>query len=341
MLIAFSSAPARILIVKPSAIGDVVHTLPVLNLLRKTFPDAEISWLATPAVAGILEGHPQLDRVILFDRKALSRGWWRPGGYARIRSLLQSLRRPGFDLVIDLQGLFRSGLLTRITGAPNRVGFAAARELAPMFYTDRVEVGSPEQHALERYLTLAESVGCGRSPVEFQFPTDDADRVAVDAMLPDAGGYVVLLPSTNWPTKRWPAEYFAELVGPLYSRFGLTSVVAGGPDALEAARLMPNAINLVGKTSLRQLVALFERAALVIANDTGPMHIAAALGRPLVTPYGPTNPVRTGPFGRMDTVARVDIPCSPCYSRTCSHQSCMKWLKVEAVLKLAEAQLGK
>jgi ADP-heptose:LPS heptosyltransferase len=120
----------------------------------------------------------------------------------------------------------------------------------------------------------------------------------------------------------------------------LTSVLAGGPDAVPLAASLPGVINLAGKTNLRQLVALLERASLVIANDTGPMHIAAALGRPLVTMFGPTSPVRTGPYQRMNSVVRLDIPCSPCFSRKCSHQSCLRWLEIDPVLRLAEEQLS-
>jgi ADP-heptose:LPS heptosyltransferase len=150
----------------------------------------------------------------------------------------------------------------------------------------------------------------------------------------------VLLPGTNWATKRWPLSKFAALVGPLRERFGLTSVLAGGADAAAMADGMPGAINLAGKTTLRQLTALLEGAALVVANDSGPMHIASALGRPLVTPFGPTNPVRTGPYRRLNSVIRLDIPCSPCYSRTCSHQSCLQWLDIGPVLDLAHAQMN-
>jgi ADP-heptose:LPS heptosyltransferase len=118
-------------------------------------------------------------------------------------------------------------------------------------------------------------------------------------------------------------------------------VAAGSPDEVGLASQIAGGINIAGKTTLRQLVALLQRAALVVANDSGPMHVAAALGRPLVTQFGPTNPVRTGPFRREDAVLRLDIPCSPCYSRVCSHQSCLQWLDVESVLALAEKQMGR
>lgn len=330
--------PQRILIIKPSAIGDVVHTLPILNLLRRQWPAAQISWLVTPVCSSLLEGHPQLDEVILFDRKAYGAGWRKPAVAAELWRFTAGLRQRQFDLVLDLQGLFRSAWLGMKTRAPVRVGFASARELAWLFYTHRVRIETDDQHAIGRYLTLAEYIGLPRGPVEFVFPTTDADRAAVTPLLPSRP-FAVLLPGTNWLTKRWPVEHFAGLVPMLKERFGLEAVVAGSPADAALAERIP-APSVCGKTSLRQLVAVLERAALVVANDSGPMHIASALGRPLVTPFGPTNAVKTGPYGRMDSVVRVDIPCSPCYSRRCSHQSCLQWLKPGAVAEVAGVQLG-
>lgn len=336
--------PQNVLIIKPSAIGDIVHALPVLNLVKKRWPDAKVSWLVTPACAGLLEGHPLLHEIILFERKRLGRMWRSPRLALELRRFTRSLRERAFDLVIDLQGLFRSGWLARKSGAPLRVGFGNARELAWIFYTHRVPIATMEQHAIERYLKLAEFIGCGGGPVEFPFATSDLDREYVGELLAAQAasplGYAVLMPGTNWETKRWPVEKFAALVAPLRERFGLASVLAGGSDAAAMALQLPGAINLAGKTSLKQLTALLEGAALVVANDSGPMHIAAALGRPLVTPFGPTNPIRTGPFRRMESVIRLNLPCSPCYSRHCSHRSCLNWLEVEPVLNLAKEQMG-
>jgi heptosyltransferase I len=335
----FDSPPGRILIIKPSAIGDVVHALPVLNLLRRRWPTAHISWLVANRCAGLLEGHPQLDQVIQFDRKLFGRSWRSPTALWQMSQFHRSLAKQNFDLVIDLQGLFRSGWMTWRTGAPIRVGSTAAREFGGMFCTHLAPV-DPNQHATERYLAVAEFLGLGREPVEFIFATNDTDRQYVDELMPARVPYAVMLPATNWPTKQWPVERFAALIEPIRRRFGLESVIAGGPDAALLAESMPGAINLAGRTNLRQLVALLERADLVIGNDTGPMHIAAALGRPLVTMYGPTSPWRTGPYRRLDTVIRLDISCSPCFSRTCSHQSCLQMLGIEPVLDLAEKQLS-
>lgn len=338
MQIDLPTPPARVLIIKPSAIGDVVHALPVLDLLRRRWPAARYSWLVTPACAGILDGHPMLHEVIRFERKRYGRAWRSPRALAALFRFAQGLHGRGFDLTIDLQGLFRSGWLAAATRAPVRVGLADARELAPAFYTHAVPVGDRERHAVERYLCVAEALGCGRGPVRFPFATDDADRAHVAAMVPPR--YAVLLPGTNWQTKRWPVEKFAALVAPLGERFGLAVVAAGAPHEASLCGQVGGVVNLAGRTTLRQLVALIERAKLVVANDSGPMHIAAALGRPLVTPFGPTNPLRTGPYRRMESVIRADLPCSPCYSRKCSHQSCLRWVGTEAVLEMALQQMG-
>ena len=331
--------PSRILLIKPSALGDIVHTLPILGLLKRRWPDAQVSWLVGSAFAGLLEGHPLLHEVVRFDRKRFSKAWWNPAALVELVKFGRGLREHHFDLVIDLQGLLRSGFTAKIARSPVRVGFANAREMAWVFYTHRVPVASLEQHALERYLLVTDALGCGRESIEFRFPLNDEDRAAARQLTNGAVRYAVLIPGTNWPTKRWPVERFAALVEPIKSRFGFDVVVAGSAGESALGDRIAGAKNLCGKTTLRQLVALLEGASLVIANDSGPMHIAAALGRPLVTMFGPTNPVRTGPFGRDDSVVRVDIPCSPCYSRRCSHTSCMKWLSAEAVMNVAEEQL--
>jgi lipopolysaccharide heptosyltransferase I len=332
-------SPRNILLIKPSAIGDVVHALPVLNLMRRRWPEARISWLVTPGCAGLLQGHKQIDEVILFERRRFGQAWRSPAMLAALWRFSRGLPRRKFDLVVDLQGLFRSGWLAWKTRAPVRIGTSNARELGWLFYTHRVPV-SWDWHAIERSLAVAEALGCGREPVEFHFAVNDADRAAVADLVPPGRRYAVMLPGTIWPTKRWPVEHFADCVGPLRERFGLESIVAGGAADSALAAGISGAMDLCGKTTLSQLVALLERAELVIANDTGPMHIAAALGRPLLAPFGPTNPQRTGPFGRLDTVLRAKVPCSPCYSRRCSHRSCLKWISPQRLMETAGVQLN-
>jgi heptosyltransferase I len=331
--------PGRVLIVKPSALGDIVHTLPLLRLLRLRWPAAHISWLVAPGFASILDGHPLLDRVIHFDRKGLAT---LDGGARVVGDWLafgQQLAEERFDLVIDVQGLFRSAMLTLATTAPVRVGFGYAREMAWLGYTHRIASRSAERHAVERYLDLAEAFGCPRDAV-FEFHVTDQDRAAVDELLAGVGRFCVLLPGTNWDTKKWPIDSYAALSRRIEAEWGLRCVVAGAKDVIELAARIPSALNLATKTTLPQLVELLRRASLVVANDSGPMHIASALGVPLATIFGPTNAVRTGPFGRAGTVVGLDIVCRPCYSRTCSHHSCMKWLDVDAVFEHCRRQLG-
>jgi lipopolysaccharide heptosyltransferase I len=334
-------APQHVLIIKPSAVGDIVHALPVLPRLRRLWPDARISWMVTPACAGLVQNHPLIDDVILFQRNRLGRGWYNPFALLDLADLVHEIRRRHFDLVIDLQGLFRSASVALASGAPRRVGFANAREGAPLFYTDLVHSSMERDHAVERYLKVAAALGCDDGIIEFPFAVDDEDRRFIGELIPAGTRYAVLAPGTNWKTKRWPIERFAALVEPLRRRFGLESVTAGTNGDRELTSRIPARFDLTGKTTLRQAVALLERADLVIANDTGPMHMAAALGRPLVTPYGPTGVRRTGPFGRFDSVVRLDLPCSPCFSRTCSHHSCMEWLQIEPLLSLAAEQIAR
>ncbi len=337
--LAFATPPGRILIIKPSSLGDVTHAMPVVPLLRRRWPEAHISWIVAPACVGLLEGMSGLDEVIVFDRRRLGTAWRNPAAGLDLIRFKRDLRRRQFDLVIDFQGLFRSGWMTWQTRAAVRVGFRAAREFAWLFYTDRIAVKPIAQHAIDRYLTIVQALGCPTSPLEYPFPVTPADRQHIGTALGGVQRFAVHLPGANWLTKRWPVEHFAQLATELDKRYRLASVIAGGPEIADLAMRIPHAINLAGKTTLPQLVALLDRADLVVANDSGPMHIAAALNRPLVAIFGPTNPVLTGPYRRLDSVVRSDIACSPCYSRRCRDCRCLSELGVEKVLAIVEAQL--
>jgi lipopolysaccharide heptosyltransferase I len=328
------------LIIKPSAIGDVVHALPVLPRLKRLWPNAKLSWLITPACAKLVERHPLVDEVILFERRKWARGWYNPSALWDVALFVHELRRRRFDLVIDLQGLLRSGLTTLLSGAPRRVGFSNARELAPAFYNERIDCSWAKEHAVTRYLKIASALGCADGPVEFVFGVDDEDRKYIQSLIPAETEYAVLLPGTNWDTKRWPVARYAGLAKLIKERFGLETVTAGASVDKKLAAEIASTFDLTGKTSLRQIVALLERAKLVVGNDTGPLHIAAGMGVPLVALYGPTDPVRTGPYGREESVLQIGLPCRPCYSRTCSHRSCMEWIKIESVLELGKQQIA-
>lgn len=320
--------PKRILLIKPSALGDVVHAMPIAHLLKRRFPRSHLTWLIAPAWSQIAERHPDVDSVIHFDRKKTGDLKAIDKSSHSLLSLIDKLRRADFDLVVDLQGLVRSAFFGVMTGAPMRIGFAYARELAWLGYTHRVQSRGNDRHAIERYLDVAEELGCDRGPVRFDFGIDDDDRHYVDELIGRETAPIVLLPGTNWKTKRWPVEYFDELA----RRFESNVFVAGANDVVEIAQKI-RATSLAGKTTLMQLAELLRRAKLVISNDSGPMHIAAAVGAPLVSLFGPTNPVRTGPYLSNAKIVRLNLACMPCYARTCSHHSCLKQLSLDDVMK--------
>lgn len=341
------TSPRRILIIKPSSLGDIVHTLPVLALLRETWPQAHIAWLVGSAFAPLLDGHPLLDEVIVFDRRRFGRLLQSRRILADFGRFVWQLRRRRFDLVIDLQGLVRSGFLAWASGAPRRVGFARARELAPLFYSQRVACPPDATHAVDKNLHLAKAL-CPRLGVggvaSFPLGLRHEELAAARRLLADSAGrpldtFIVLLPGARWESKRWPADRFAALIDRVHAE-GLPPVVlAGGPDDRTLAEQIASACaapatNLVGRTTLRELSALLALSALVICQDSGPMHIAAALNKPLVALFGPTNPSRTGPHSPAARVVALPLDCAPCYRRQCplGHHACLKRLEVDAVL---------
>jgi lipopolysaccharide heptosyltransferase I len=336
----------RILIIKPSSLGDVIHALPVLKGLRHRYPDARISWLISTACADLLAGHPDLDEIIPFDRKRygrIGRDWAVTWEFVHF---VRGLRARGFDLVLDLQGLFRSGFLAWASGARTRLGFAGSREFAWLFYTRRITVPGSDVHAVDRYYLLAEVLGFADVPITFDLPVDPEARLQVERLLAAQGvdpgrDYVVIAPGTRWETKRWPTEHFVELVRRLSQETGVAVVLAGSPDeaalaeGIAAGAGVPVA-NVAGRTTLPQMVALVDGAAAVVMNDTGPMHLAAALDKPMIALFGPTNPQRTGPYRRGQAVLRADVDCAPCYLKRLadcpySHR-CMRALPPERVV---------
>jgi len=344
----------RILIIKPSSAGDIVHALPVLHGLRVRWPSARIAWLVAVPFADLLRGHPELDELILFDRHRFGRiGRSVPVSVEFVR-FLQALRARRFEMVIDLQGLFRSAFLAMATGAGTRIGFADARELGWVFYTHRIAPPQEEIHAAERNYRLSRLLGFGHVPMQFVLPVDPAVRSSAQRLMEQAGvpagrAYAVLAPAARWETKLWAPERFAAVARHLHQRYGLVVMLVGAgrdrpiADAI-GAMTGPATVNLAGRTTLAEMVALLENASVVITNDSGPMHMAAALGRPLVAVYGPTSPIRTGPYNRPGSVVRAGLPCSPCYIRKlsrCPHgHACMSRITVEDVLTVVASELA-
>lgn len=335
----------RILIVKPSSLGDIVHALPVLAALRAQYPAAHIAWLVGTSFAPLLAGHPLLDEIILFDRRHYGRMLRSPRALADFVRFVLQLRRRRFDLVLDLQGLFRSAFLTWASGAPRRVGFAGARELGWAFYTQRVRCPPADVHAVAKNLALARVIGLTPDPPAFPLGLRRDELAAARRMLDAAAGrplgrFTAVLPGARWESKRWRADRLAALISRLPAEGLPAGVLLGAPseraftDEILAACAAP-VLDLVGRTSLRQLAAALALADLVVCHDSGPMHIAAALNKPIVAIFGPTNPVRTGPHCQSAQVVSLPLPCVPCYRRTCplGHHNCLEQLDVDTVLR--------
>jgi lipopolysaccharide heptosyltransferase I len=340
----------RILLIKPSALGDVIHALPVLVKLRERYPEARIDWLLTPAIADLVAHHPGLSRVVLFDRRRYAHAWRSPAAARDLMRLFSQLRGGRYDLVIDLHGQFRSAVFALATGAAVRVGFdrprrrairrssprslparayrhgwTGAREGSWLAYTHRIAIPSLDAHAADRYLWLAPILGLNStSQPDFSVPIPTIARRRVDELLASAGvamdqPLAVLTPGTIWETKHWRAEGFADVARHLL-RGGRAVVLAGaGKDAAACqavARLCPQAVNVCDRTHVSELAALIARADICVTNDSGPMHLAAALGRPLVSIFGPTDEIWIGPYARPRAVVRAPgVACAPCYLR--------------------------
>jgi len=333
----------RILLVKLSSFGDVLHTLPTLEALRDAYPDAHITWLVEAAYAPLLAGHPALDDVWLAPRL-------RPGEFfsganpARLRTLLKQLRAQPFDLVVDVQGLLKSAIWVALAQSPRKVGYDRTRELSYLALSERVPPFDPEAHAVRRYLNLAHYLGAPPAPPRFRLGLDAAVDNA--ALIPAAAEpLVVLHPGARWATKLWPAASWARLAADLAGRglrLALTGSRADQDLVVSIIRLTQTPIiNLAGRTSLAELAGVLRRAKLAVTTDTGVMHLAAALGTPLVALFGPTAPWRTGPFGEGHQVVRLELPCSPCFKRRCPAPRCLTELPPQTVAAACEKILSK
>lgn len=332
-----SEYPAeRIALIKPSSLGDIIHALPVLTALRRRYPHAHITWVVNRGYASLLQGHRDLDEVLPFDRRASQRGW-----RAAARSwlnFLRELRQRRFDLAIDLQGLLRSAVMMAATRAERRVGLDTAREGASWTYTDVLAVGERNAvHAVDRSWRVAEALGVGAGPKEFHIPlTDEARNWAEDVTCGYPRPWLMLAPGARWKTKRWPPEYFAELACRFWDHFGGSVFFVGGDEERAAAsavrqRLCGPARDLTGQTTLPHLAAVLARADMMLANDTGPLHLAAALGRPVVAPYTCTTVRRSGPYGCERGAIATTVACAGSYRKRCSHRRCLAELTPERV----------
>lgn len=312
----------RIALIKPSALGDIVHALPVLTALRQKFPAARITWVVNRSFESLLAGHPDLDATLAFDR-----GMYRGSVLNAMRyswCFAEQLRKQRFDLVIDLQGLLRTGLMCAATGAARRVGFANAREGAIYAYTERVHVPDADRiHAVDRYWRIAEYLGAGGGKV-FHVPVSTEERNAVEAALKGLPRpWLTVAVGAKWVTKRWPPQSFAVLLAKAQQTFGGTVLFLGtSEDTSDSLRVAETLLgpwrDFTGRTTLPRLAATLSHSDAMIANDTGPLHLAVALGVPCVAPYTCTKTILHGPYGQGGGV-ETKVSCGGSYFKRCPH----------------------
>jgi heptosyltransferase I len=328
----------RICVIKPSALGDVVQSLPLLPILRKRFPGARISWVISRALAPLLEGHPELDELIIFERRGTWKDW---------RRLLTQLRNADFDLVFDLQGLFRTGIMMLATRARLRVGLETAREGAQWGWHFAVPDTGLDVAPHVRYRHVAEALGLSDFPLETHLPVSPEDAQWAQRELGCLNGPALAIhPGARWQTKRWPPERFAAVACKAIRRYGLAPVLLGTSDEEAVAQqvertirgLMPTVelTNLASRTTLKQLAAVLKQARVLLTNDSGPMQMAAAFGTPVVGVFTCTSPVISGPPGPQHELVATGVSCAASYRRKCpyrgrKHLACMEELDVERV----------
>lgn len=349
----------RILLIQPSRIGDIIFSLPTLSALRRTFPRARITWLVDDRCQDLVEGHPDLDEVLVVPFKALEEALkkrsWKGVGQTFSR-LKRELRTRSFDLSIDLHGLAKSALLVWMAGARFRIGSANTTGMKECsgFFSQEIPPRPDDRHTVERNLSVIDFLGGPAQEVRFQLTISEAAQRRVREILVSAGRreqerLVVIHPGAGWLSRRWPVDRFAELINTLGLTSGLQlAVIGGAAGGSEEGRLFEQlfplirvpVINLVNRLRLKELIALLKETDLFIGNEAGPLHLAAALDRPVVAIIGPTRPELTGPFGRKALIIRKPVSCSPCRERNCSELTCMKAIEVTDVLEAVRSIHG-
>jgi len=323
--------PKKILIVLHGSVGDVTRALPLADLLRKGFPEAYLAWSVEPASRPLLEGCPAIDEIILFDRRRPWRAFW---------PFVAKLRSRRFDLVLDLQRHLKSGVISRWTGAPQRIGFhrSDSKEFNWLFNNLHIARYGESISKLDHYLKFADYLGIDRAPIGWKFVLTAEEKASVAEHLARVGRrFAVLFVGTRWESKRWFADQIAECAQLLHAEHRLDVVLLGGREDQAIAREVtagahPKVVNLVGCTSLREAIGVIDRATVAIGADTGLMHIAAAVGTPVISLWGATDPRRTGPYGFNELVIQGQAACVPCLRRHCSiGRICMRSITKEQI----------
>lgn len=343
----------NILIIKLSAIGDVVHVLPSLEELRLLYPNAHITWLIEEDSQSLIRGHPLLDKVLVSRRKQWMKNLLK---FARIRETLieltvfmKDLRSRRYDLVIDFQRLFKSGIMVLFSGGKRKLGYKSFQEMSFLFYNETIfeDMG---KHAVDRYLDFLRYLGAETGKPKFNIPISYKDKKHIRDLfqtyhIQHDDLVISVSPIALWETKLWAEENFAHLCDRIIEEFNARVIFTGNrkKEMITGiiAKMKYGAIDLSGKTNLRELACLYQNSDLVISTDSGPMHIAAAVQIPVVAIFGPTSYLRTGPYGEGHGIVNKNLPCSPCFKRKCKTGKCMKEITVHEVFEAVRSKLLK
>lgn len=336
----------KILIVKLSSLGDIIHALPVLNALKENIPDSLISWAVEPQYAELLRGHPALAQVIPVNLKFWRKNFWKSTKKVcyDMKDTVLLFKKQNFDLAIDLQGLTKSALVSGLSGARHRLGIhpGYCREpLAAGFYTRWVQPCGT--HVIEQNLSLLRALDIDKPEVKFNFKIPDQERLWANNWINEhfqtvnKKKLIIVHPGTRWQSKQWPVEKYIELLNQLCSE-KCTLVLAGSGEEKNLLAQIASALNKsivqLSDISIKQYMALLAKGDLFISSDTGPLHLAAALGLRTISFYGPTRngPLRNGPWGTGHKMFCLDLDCIGCHKKHCSHKDCMQQIKVDNVL---------
>jgi heptosyltransferase-1 len=331
-------AEQRLLIVKLGSLGDLVFTLPAVSALRRAFPQARIDWIVQRRWAALLDRNPDINQLILLERSA----------WAGLLAAVRGIRAAGYTCALDFQGLYKSAVLARLSGAPALIGFDRefAREpAASLLYTRTVAPG--KVHMVEQNFALAEAIGARSAERQFplRIPPEAAARVEGELRTRGLEEFYVLSPGGGWRSKCWPPERFGQLHRALSEQFGWRGVLSFGPDERDLAEEVAGAAGepapaLLG-LDISGLMALLQRAKFVVAADTGPLHLAGALGTPVIGLYGPTAPWRNGPYSPADVVVRNARPEETTLRRGKDYSWAMLSITVEQVVEAVARRMGK
>lgn len=327
----------NILVIKLSAIGDVIHALPISYAIKETYPDAHVTWVVEPPAYDLLTNNPYIDEIIVFHKKEFKK---KSGFKKHFAPLMKQLRARKYDIVLDLQGLAKSGILALLARGKKKIGTCDMRELSGL--VSKPTVGkNAGGHIVERYLDVARAIGCRTEKIVFPVCTTQKERDNAQRYLRDGGvngEYAVLAVGTNWKNKCWSPTNFAKLADWLVEQ-GITPVLIGGGAKDEArgkeitANMKETAVNLIGKTTLKELAVVIEKAKVFIGGDTGPAHLAAGLGVPTIELMGPTDANRNGPYRQTGNAIEIDADCKYCWKRDCARGiDCLSQITVQQVI---------